>query len=81
MFENHFLTDPVTEIVGGPDIYVDRGSTLNVTCAVASGAKEPEFIYWSHNNQVIDQKLYQDFEVFFDAIPFSDCAVRRHRDV
>ncbi len=41
------LTGPVTEIVGGPDIYVDRGSTLNVTCAVAAGPKEPEFVMWS----------------------------------
>ena len=37
----------MTEIIGAPDIYVDRGSTLNVTCAVAAGSREPEFIMWS----------------------------------
>ena len=41
----------MTEIIGAPDIYVDRGSTLNVTCAVAAGSKEPEFIMWSRRQK------------------------------
>ncbi len=43
----------MTEIVGGSDIYVDRGSTLNVTCAVSSGATKPEFIYWSRDSKMV----------------------------
>jgi neurotrimin len=46
------FSGPITEIVGGPDIYVDRGSTLNVTCAIAAGSKEPEFIMWSWKEKV-----------------------------
>ena len=42
----------MTEIIGAPDIYVDRGSTLNVTCAVAAGSREPEFIMWSSKQKV-----------------------------
>ena len=41
----------MTEIIGAPDIYVDRGATLNVTCAVAAGSKEPEFIMWSRRQK------------------------------
>lgn len=48
--------EPVTEISGGPDIYVDRGSTLNITCAVAAGSKRPEFIYWSKNKKVLGMR-------------------------
>lgn len=32
---------------------MDRGSTLNVTCAVDSGEKKPEFIYWSKNDRIV----------------------------
>ena len=51
MIELYALSGPVTEIIGAPDIYVDRGSTLNVTCAVAAGSKEPEFIMWSRRQK------------------------------
>ena len=42
----------MTEILGGPDIYVDRGSTLNVTCVVWAESKAPDYIFWSHNDRV-----------------------------
>ncbi|TRY62580.1 hypothetical protein TCAL_00473 [Tigriopus californicus] len=47
------VVEPRTEIIGGPDIYVDRGSTLNVTCAVSAGAQEPGFIFWSKQDKIV----------------------------
>ena len=38
--------------MGGPDIYVDRGSTLNVTCVVSTRSKAPDYIIWSHYDRV-----------------------------
>ena len=51
-YVSFIFAEPVTEIIGGSEIFVDRGSTLNVTCAVAAGSKEPGFIFWSRNDKV-----------------------------
>ena len=51
----------MTEIIGAPDIYVDRGSTLNVTCAVAAGSKEPEFIMWSRKQKGSGIMIFKAF--------------------
>ena len=29
------VTEPVTEILGGPDIYVEEGATMNLSCVVS----------------------------------------------
>ena len=51
---NVTLTPPesMTEIVGGPDIYVDRLSQLQLTCRVTSGDNNPAFIIWQKENKV-----------------------------
>ena len=54
------IAEPVTEILGGPDIYVDRGSTLNVTCVVWAESKAPDYIFWSHNDRVSFEQLRLD---------------------
>lgn len=47
------VVEPQTEILGGPDVYVDRGSTLNVTCVVYAESKAPDYIFWSHQDKII----------------------------
>ena len=42
----------MTEIVGGPDIYVDCHSTLQMTCRVTSGNKTPAYIIWQRDDKV-----------------------------
>ena len=32
------VTEPVTEILGGPDIYVEEGATMNLSCVVSGSA-------------------------------------------
>jgi len=46
------ITEPVTEVIGGPDIYIDRGSTINLTCTVKFSPKPPNYILWNHNDAV-----------------------------
>lgn len=45
-------TEPVTTIQGGPDLYIDLGSTINLTCIVRHLPEPPMTISWAHNNQV-----------------------------
>jgi len=47
------VTEPVTEIVGSPDIYMEEGVTMNLTCIVKDSPEPPQFIYWYHNQQEI----------------------------
>jgi hypothetical protein len=66
------FSEPITWIVGGPDIYVDRGSTLNVTCVVSTRSKPPDYIIWSHFDRV-SNLLILTFK-FFDTINKTWCS-------
>ncbi|CAH1635037.1 unnamed protein product [Spodoptera littoralis] len=45
--------EPTTEIIGGPDLYIDRGSTINLTCVVLYSPEPPAYIFWNHNDAII----------------------------
>ncbi|XP_064094766.1 zwei Ig domain protein zig-8-like [Macrobrachium nipponense] len=40
---------PRATIIGSPDMYVDKGSTINLTCVVTHSPEPPEFVHWKHN--------------------------------
>lgn len=44
--------DPKVEIIGSPDMHVDTGSTINLTCVIAHSPEPPSYIFWYHNGQV-----------------------------
>jgi hypothetical protein len=46
------VSEPVTEIIGAPDLYIDRGSTINLTCVVTYSPEPPAYIFWNHNDAV-----------------------------
>jgi hypothetical protein len=46
------VAEPLTEIVGAPDLYIDRGSTINLTCVVTYSPEPPAYIFWNHNDAV-----------------------------
>ncbi|EDS37064.1 defective proboscis extension response [Culex quinquefasciatus] len=48
------VVEPVTIIVGGPDIYINTGSTVNLTCVVRNSPEPPSTIIWTHNHQEIN---------------------------
>ncbi|XP_053647918.2 limbic system-associated membrane protein isoform X2 [Cherax quadricarinatus] len=54
---SHFIrlsvVKPYTHILGGPDMYINKGSTINLTCVVEFSPEPPDFIYWNHNNKII----------------------------
>lgn len=46
------VSEPKTEILGAPDLYINRGSTINLTCVVLQSPEPPSFIFWNHNDVV-----------------------------
>lgn len=48
----YIFIEPSTEIIGAPDLYIESGSTINLTCVVNNSPEPPAFIFWNHNNAV-----------------------------
>ncbi|XP_055327122.1 uncharacterized protein LOC129580573 isoform X1 [Sitodiplosis mosellana] len=44
---------PVATILGGQDLFVDKGSTINLTCTIRFGPEPPGHIFWYHENKEI----------------------------
>ncbi|XP_017779592.1 PREDICTED: hemicentin-1 [Nicrophorus vespilloides] len=47
------VVEPITEILGGADLFINMGSTINLTCLVQYAPEPPPLMLWSHNSQVI----------------------------
>ncbi|XP_032578980.1 neurotrimin isoform X1 [Drosophila sechellia] len=48
------VVEPITSILGGPEIYIDLGSTVNLTCVIKHLPDPPISVQWNHNNQEIN---------------------------
>ncbi|XP_003691768.3 cell adhesion molecule 2-like [Apis florea] len=44
---------PTATILGGPDLYVGAGSTINLTCAIHFSSEPPAYIFWYYNDHVL----------------------------
>ncbi|KAF4521916.1 hypothetical protein B566_EDAN007471, partial [Ephemera danica] len=44
---------PTAHILGAPDLHVDKGSTINLTCIIKYSPEPPAFIFWYHHDEVI----------------------------
>ena len=44
--------EPKTTIFGGPDVFINRGSNINLTCVVDYTPKPPSYVIWKHSNKV-----------------------------
>lgn len=51
------FAEPITEVVGGPELHINKGSTINLTCIVKFAPEPPPTVVWSHNRQVSSQSL------------------------
>nr|XP_018909923.1 PREDICTED: kin of IRRE-like protein 3 isoform X2 [Bemisia tabaci] len=52
-FVNLNVVVPTASIIGGPDLYVDKGSTINLTCTIRYSPEPPQYIHWYHHDEVI----------------------------
>lgn len=48
----NFVSEPITIIIGAPDLFVNKGSTINLTCVVKYAPEPPPMMIWSHNSEV-----------------------------
>lgn len=54
-----WLLEPATHIIGAPDMYIESGSTINLTCIIEDSPEPPAYIFWNHNNAVCTLKSSQ----------------------
>ncbi|XP_031626669.1 lachesin-like isoform X2 [Contarinia nasturtii] len=47
------IVEPSATILGGSDLFVDKGSTINLTCTIRFGPEPPGHIFWYHENKEI----------------------------
>ncbi|XP_003491137.1 zwei Ig domain protein zig-8-like [Bombus vosnesenskii] len=47
------VVEPVTEIAGAPDLFINKYSTINLTCLVKYAPEPPSTIVWSHDHEAI----------------------------
>lgn len=52
-FVNLNVVVPTAEILGSPDLHVDEGSTINLTCSIKYSPEPPAYIFWYHHDEVI----------------------------
>ena len=38
--------------MGGREVHVEAGSTLNLTCVVRNAREKPHYLLWYHRNEV-----------------------------
>ncbi|XP_022120275.2 zwei Ig domain protein zig-8-like [Pieris rapae] len=48
------IVEPETEIMGGSDLFIYAGSTINLTCIVRHTPEPPNAINWSHRGKTIN---------------------------
>ncbi|XP_043683268.1 cell adhesion molecule 2-like [Vespula pensylvanica] len=44
---------PTATILGGPEMYVGAGSTINLTCVIHFSSEPPAYIFWYYNDNVL----------------------------
>lgn len=61
-----FFIAPTATILGGPDFYVQKGSTINLTCSIRLGPEEsPAFIFWYHEEEVFSVTFNNTTNIYF----------------
>lgn len=51
------VPEPTTEILGGPELYINQGSTINLTCLVQFAPEPPPTVGWTHEKQVSGERF------------------------
>jgi len=61
---------PVATILGESEIYLDAGSTINITCVVKHTPVPPSNVQWEHQGKVRQHflSLQQIYPVFYEPI-------------
>ncbi|XP_076355505.1 V-set and immunoglobulin domain-containing protein 10-like [Tachypleus tridentatus] len=50
-------------IPGGPNMYVQSGSTINLTCIISDSSAPPVYVFWYHNGRMINYDSVRGVQV------------------
>ena len=53
------FTEPHTTILGNKELYIEAGSTINLTCIIQAGAMRDTHIFWNYDGKVRENALFQ----------------------
>ncbi|CAL8103020.1 unnamed protein product [Orchesella dallaii] len=53
-FVNLFIAVPEAFILGNGEYHVEQGSNINLVCVIEKSPKPPEYIFWYHNERMIN---------------------------
>ncbi|KAL1431178.1 hypothetical protein MTO96_014561 [Rhipicephalus appendiculatus] len=56
-------------IAGGPTLYLNSGSTLNLTCEVMESPVPPDYVFWYHDARVINYDIQHGVSVQTEKSP------------
>ncbi|XP_048483951.1 zwei Ig domain protein zig-8 isoform X1 [Plutella xylostella] len=59
------VVEPLTTILGGPELFINQGSTINLTCVVQHSPEPPPAIRWTHNDEV--RWTFNEQEINYDS--------------
>ena len=48
-----YFSEPQTRLIGGPDLYVNIGSMVNLSCVISNTPKPPTVVSWIHDGKEI----------------------------
>ncbi|XP_058120210.1 uncharacterized protein LOC131288443 [Anopheles ziemanni] len=57
------VVEAVAEIVGAPDLHIDEGSTLRLECQLNSATENPTFVFWYHEQNMVNFDQLNGFSV------------------
>lgn len=63
---------PTAELLGDGDVFLDNGSTLNLTCVVHFSPSAPEFILWYHRDKLVNYGSREGREIKVETIHDGD---------
>lgn len=71
-----FFLVPTAAILGGPDLHVDKGSTINLTCTIRYSPEPPAYIFWYHHDEVSRlSKLSTNVHNSFESYGYMDLSI------
>ncbi|XP_050686768.1 hemicentin-1-like [Eriocheir sinensis] len=57
------IMEPQTVVLGGPDLYINAGSAINLTCLVKHSPKPTPYIFWYHDDVMLNPDSGPDVSV------------------
>lgn len=58
-----FVLEARAELLGGPDKFVKRGSTLRLVCVLRRATEPPSYVFWYHGGRMVNYDSARGLQV------------------